>query len=106
MFTSTLYEEVRALEEDIEAVKDKVEDPIICEKIRQFVYAPREIQAVYKADAGVYKTAIIHISRPHLLGFCRGREGAHFHRDSPLWREPPLVTRTDASCSEGTPRPR
>lgn len=52
MFTGSLIEEVKALEEDIEAVKSKVEDPIICEKVRLFVYAPREIQAVYKADAG------------------------------------------------------
>ena len=52
MFTGSLIEEVKAIEEDIEAVKDKVDDPVICEKIRQFVYAPREIQAIYKSDAG------------------------------------------------------
>ena len=52
MFTSSLSEEVKALEEDIEAVKDKVDDPVMCEKIRQFVYAPREIQDMFKADAG------------------------------------------------------
>ncbi|KAI0352942.1 hypothetical protein OH77DRAFT_1558589 [Trametes cingulata] len=51
MFTGQLMEEVRALEEDIEAVKEKVDDPVICEKVRLYVYAPREIQAVYKADA-------------------------------------------------------
>ncbi|KAH9938137.1 uncharacterized protein B0H18DRAFT_965764 [Fomitopsis serialis] len=51
MFTGSLVEEVKGIEEDVEAVKDKVDDPILCEKIRQFVYAPREIQAVYKADA-------------------------------------------------------
>jgi hypothetical protein len=53
MFTGSLTEEVRALEEEIEAVKEKVEDPMICEKIRQFVYAPREIQDMLKADAGM-----------------------------------------------------
>jgi hypothetical protein len=52
MFTSSLSEEVKALEEDIEAIKDKVDDPVVCEKIRQFVYAPREIQDMFKADAG------------------------------------------------------
>ncbi|TFY80348.1 hypothetical protein EWM64_g3666 [Hericium alpestre] len=51
MFTSSLTEEVKALEEDIEAVKDKVDDPLICEKVRQYVYAPKEIQAIYRADA-------------------------------------------------------
>jgi hypothetical protein len=53
MFTSSLNEEVKSLEEDIEAVKDKVDDPVICEKVRQFVYAPNEIRAVYKSDAGI-----------------------------------------------------
>lgn len=52
MFSSSLQEEAKNLEEDIEAVKDKVEDPIMCEKVRQFVYAPPEIQAIYRADAG------------------------------------------------------
>ena len=52
MFTSSLNEEVKSLEEDIEAVKDKVDDPVICEKVRQFVYAPKEIQAIYKSDSG------------------------------------------------------
>ncbi len=52
MFTSSLTEEVKVLEEQIEAVKDKVEDPIICEKMRQFVYAPKEIQDLYRIDAG------------------------------------------------------
>ncbi|KAH9994127.1 hypothetical protein BJV74DRAFT_884252 [Russula compacta] len=51
MFTSSLNEEVKSLEEDIEAVKDKVDDPVVCEKIRQFVYAPKEIQALYKSDS-------------------------------------------------------
>lgn len=58
MFTSSLTEEVKALEEDIEAVRDKVDDPVMCEKMRQFVYAPREIQEMFKADAGQ------HISSP------------------------------------------
>ncbi|KAL5487773.1 hypothetical protein ACEPAI_5881 [Sanghuangporus weigelae] len=51
MFASSFQESVKALEEDIEAVKDKIEDDVICEKIRQFVYAPREIQNIYKFDA-------------------------------------------------------
>jgi hypothetical protein len=58
MFTSSLTEEVKALEAEIEAVKEKVDDPIMCAKIRQFVYAPREIQDLYKADAG--KSSYLH----------------------------------------------
>lgn len=51
MFSSSLTEEVRIIEEDIEAVKAKVDDPVICEKLRLFVNAPREIQDTYRADA-------------------------------------------------------
>jgi hypothetical protein len=53
MFTSGIAEEVKALQEDIQGVEEKVEDPILCEKIRLFVYAPSEIQAMLKADAGM-----------------------------------------------------
>ena len=52
MFTSSLAEEVKVLEAEIESVKDKVDDPVMCAKVRQFVYAPREIQAMFKDDAG------------------------------------------------------
>lgn len=52
MFTSSLTEDVKVLEEEIQAVKDKVDDPVMCAKIKQFVYAPREIQAMFKEDAG------------------------------------------------------
>ena len=54
LFTGSLSEEVKALQEDIAAVADKVDDPMICEKVRLFVYAPREIQAIFKADAGMF----------------------------------------------------
>ncbi|KAJ7498902.1 hypothetical protein FB451DRAFT_1347337 [Mycena latifolia] len=59
MFTGSLTEEVRALEEEIEVVKEKVDDPMICEKIRQFVYAPREIQDMLKADAAAERMNLI-----------------------------------------------
>lgn len=52
MFTSSLTEEVRALEEQIESVKDKVDDPMMCNKVRQFVYASRDVQELFKVDAG------------------------------------------------------
>ncbi|KAK0468376.1 uncharacterized protein EV420DRAFT_1504143 [Desarmillaria tabescens] len=51
MFSGSLTEEARALEEEIEAVKVKVDDPVMCEKVRLFIYGPREIQDMYKADA-------------------------------------------------------
>lgn len=52
MFTGSLSEEVKALQEDIAAVQTKVADDAFCEKIRQFVYAPKDVKAVYRADAG------------------------------------------------------
>jgi hypothetical protein len=51
MFTSSLQEEVRSLEEDIDAVSDKVEDPALVEKVRRFVYASKEVQSAAKAEA-------------------------------------------------------
>lgn len=51
MFTSSLMEEVKELEENIAAVEDKIDDPVICEKVRQYISASKEIQAIYKADA-------------------------------------------------------
>jgi hypothetical protein len=51
LFTSSLTEESKQLEEDIEAVKQKVDDPMICEKVRLFIYAPPEIQQFYKDEA-------------------------------------------------------
>ena len=53
MFAGSLLEEVKAVEDDIASVREKVEDPILCEKVRMFIYAPFEIQGIYKADAGM-----------------------------------------------------
>lgn len=53
MFTSSLSEEVKALEGDIEAVEEKVDDHLICEKLRLFINAPAEIQNIYFDDAGL-----------------------------------------------------
>ena len=52
MFTSSLFEESRALQEDIAAVAEKVNDPAMCEKVRLFIYGPKEIQSIYREDAG------------------------------------------------------
>ena len=57
MFTTSMTEEVKQLEEEIEAVKEKVDDPVMCEKVRRYIYAPKEIQAVYKADACECRTS-------------------------------------------------
>ncbi|KIS71296.1 uncharacterized protein UMAG_01196 [Mycosarcoma maydis] len=51
MFSSSLQDEVRELDEVCAAISAKVDDPVICEKVRQFVYAPAEIQALYRKVA-------------------------------------------------------
>ncbi|SJX61278.1 uncharacterized protein SRS1_10273 [Sporisorium reilianum f. sp. reilianum] len=51
MFSSSLQDEVRELDEVCAAICAKVDDATICDKVRQFVYAPAEIQALYRKDA-------------------------------------------------------
>ncbi|KAK4688456.1 hypothetical protein P7C73_g1666, partial [Tremellales sp. Uapishka_1] len=51
MFSSSLTEDVRLLAEDIEAVQEKVDDPVLCQKIEQYANAPYEIQETYRRDA-------------------------------------------------------
>ncbi|KAG1783308.1 hypothetical protein EV702DRAFT_1191738 [Suillus placidus] len=59
MFSSSLTEEVTIIEEDIEAVKAKVDDPVMCEKLRLFVNAPLEIQDTYRTDAKQGKIPVL-----------------------------------------------
>lgn len=65
MFTSSLTEEVRSLNTYIEHVSAKVDSPVLCEKIRLFVHAPREIQETYRVDARLERT---HLLRAILMG--------------------------------------
>lgn len=51
MFSTSLNEDVRYLQEDIQAVQDKIDDPVLCQKIEQYVQAPFEIQEMYRRDA-------------------------------------------------------
>ena len=59
-------EEVRMLEEDIEAVKERVDDPMMCEKVRLFIYAPSEIQQFYREES---------CESPHLIDKVRLMRG-------------------------------
>lgn len=65
MFTSSLTEEVRSLNTYIEHVSAKIDSPVLCEKVRLFVYAPREIQEMYRVDARLKHT---HILKAVLMG--------------------------------------
>lgn len=51
MFSSSLSDDARELSEVCAAVSAKVDDPVLCEKVKSFVYAPPEIQAIYRTDA-------------------------------------------------------
>ncbi|KAJ9127616.1 hypothetical protein QFC24_001026 [Naganishia onofrii] len=51
MFSSSLTEDVRALQDDIDAVAEKVDDPVLCQKVEMFVGAPFEIQDMFRRDA-------------------------------------------------------
>lgn len=52
MFSSSLTEDLRMLDEDIEVVQDKIDDPVLCQKIEQYAKAPFEIQEMFRKDAG------------------------------------------------------
>lgn len=65
MFTSSLTEEVRSLNTYIGHVSAKIDSSILCEKVRLFVYAPREIQEMYRVNARREHT---HLLRVVLLG--------------------------------------
>lgn len=51
MFSTSLNEDIRELQEQIDIISEKIGDPDFCEKIKQFVAAPAEIQQIFKTDA-------------------------------------------------------
>lgn len=61
MFTSSLSEEVKSLSTYIQQVSEKVGDPILCDKVRAFVYAPREVQDYYRASAATENVHLLHV---------------------------------------------
>ena len=52
MFSSSLTEDVRLIAEDIEALNEKIDDPVLCQKVEHYANAPFEIQEIYRKDAG------------------------------------------------------
>jgi hypothetical protein len=51
MFTSNLAEEVRSLQEDIDMVRETIDDDAMCEKVRRFISTPKEFQSIFRGDA-------------------------------------------------------
>lgn len=52
MFSGQLNDDIRELQDHIAVLSEKIGDPDYCEKIKQFVFAPHDIQQIYKNDAG------------------------------------------------------
>ena len=52
MFSASIYEDIKQLESDIELTREKVSNDVLSDRIKQFVDAPREIQELYRNDAG------------------------------------------------------
>ena len=46
-----MYEEIREFKDDAEKVAAKIGDQRLCEKVKTFVEAPREIQEFFESDA-------------------------------------------------------
>lgn len=59
MFSSSLTEDVRLLQEDINTMYERIDDPALCRKIELYVNAPYEIQEIYRSDAATEKLDLI-----------------------------------------------
>lgn len=59
MFSSSLTEDVRLLQEDINTMYERIDDPIMCQKIENYVNAPYEIQEMFRTDAATEKLDLI-----------------------------------------------
>jgi hypothetical protein len=64
------------LAEDIAMVAEKIEDPVICQKIEQYAMAPFEVQEVYRKDAGKLCEAR---GGRWLMSSCRRCGSARYH---------------------------
>ncbi|EIW72857.1 hypothetical protein TREMEDRAFT_20784, partial [Tremella mesenterica DSM 1558] len=53
MFSQSLTEDIRLIAEDIQTVMDKVDDPVLCQKIQQYTDAPYDIQELFRKDAAM-----------------------------------------------------
>ncbi|OCF31899.1 PX domain-containing protein [Kwoniella heveanensis BCC8398] len=92
MFSSSLTEDVRLLGEDIEAVQEKIDDPVLCQKIEQYAMAPFEIQEVFRKDAaseGIDLLVVIlrspsvpSLSRPQFQRVARATRAYHEYKNA------------------------
>ena len=52
MFSASIYEDIKQLESDIAIVRERINNDTVSDKLLQFINAPKEIQELYKNDAG------------------------------------------------------
>lgn len=60
IFSSGLTEEARELKSQADMVIVKIDDERMVEKVRRFVNAPKEIQDIYRIDAGQFIPSLPH----------------------------------------------
>ncbi|WVR05609.1 hypothetical protein IAU60_002630 [Kwoniella sp. DSM 27419] len=92
MFSSSLTEDVRLLGEDIEAIQEKIDDPVLCQKIEQYAMAPFEIQEIYRKDAAAERTDLLvvilrspnmpSLSRPQFQRVARATRAYHEYKSA------------------------
>ncbi|WVW80418.1 hypothetical protein I302_102399 [Kwoniella bestiolae CBS 10118] len=92
MFSSSLTEDVRLLQEDIEAVQEKIDDPVLCQKIEQYANAPFEIQEIYRRDAAQERIDLLvtilrspempSLSRPQFQRVARATRAYHEYKSA------------------------
>ncbi|KAG6335634.1 hypothetical protein ID866_3450 [Astraeus odoratus] len=61
MFTSSLSEEAKSLTAYIQHVSEEIADPVLCEKVRVFVYASRERQDFYRVSAAANNVHLLRV---------------------------------------------
>ncbi|CAJ0831454.1 7354_t:CDS:10 [Entrophospora sp. SA101] len=60
MLSANLYEEIKTLNNDMKIVEESINDPEICEKLRNFVYASSDTQKSIKKDvSAAHSTTLI-----------------------------------------------
>jgi hypothetical protein len=90
MFSSGLEAEVRELKEDMVRVQQKIEDEVLCERIKRFIYAPRIQQKRYRDEAkreNMDLVTVILRSRDDFMPPLSARSLQRVHRASIAHRE-------------------
>ncbi|GAA95134.1 uncharacterized protein L969DRAFT_104664 [Mixia osmundae IAM 14324] len=87
MFSSGLNDEVRELKQDMDKVAEKVAQPVMIQKLKKYVEAPKTTQAMYREEASSERKDIMTVilrsqEEPRLdsAGIARLREGNAAYR--------------------------